>query len=224
MGKELNFTAGADSLRKLFPKITAQQIQQLQTFGELLRDWNRRINLISPRDVDRLLEKHIIPSVLPLLWIDFPREAWILDIGSGGGFPAVPIKIIRPDLQMMLVESTRKKALFLRHAAERLPLRNLQVVNDRVENIARREEYRERFNLATARAVTDIATLIKWANPFLKRGGKMVLWKGEADEAELIAVCSREKREYRIVTPSKEIARQFPHTKTLRWFVLGSGK
>jgi len=172
-------------ISEIIPNVSVVQKDRLQQFAEIVGDWNQRINLISRRDVQHLWENHILPSLFASVLIDIPQNSWVLDMGSGGGFPAIPLNILRPDLQLLMVESIRKKARFLAHAIAELRLGNAIVVNERLEILGKRGEFRGKFHVITARAVAAIPRLIKWGRPFLREGGFFLLWKGSSDIPEV---------------------------------------
>lgn len=174
-----------DTLKKLLPSITENHIDQLETFVDSLEKWNQRYNLISRKDIDHIWEHHILPSLIPLTVIDFPENCWMLDIGSGGGLPAIPIKIIRPDLQVLLVDSVRKKTLFLQKITSDLGLTKISVLRERIENINTQGGFKERFDIVTARAVASISQIFNWSKPIFKKDGILLLWKGHSDIPEL---------------------------------------
>jgi len=167
------FTALQSSGKLPFPKPASKQIEQLQKYIALLLDWNQRINLISPNDEERIAERHILESLAVLSAWPFPENASVLDLGSGGGFPGVPLKIMRPDLAMTFLESRQKKALFLNAAVQALKLSNCRAVNARAEELTK-----ERFSIVIARAVADLKTLWKWSRPLLVSGGALLAMKG----------------------------------------------
>lgn len=186
------------SFKTIFPEATEQQIRQMNTYAELIVAWNQKINLVSRQDMERLWEHHILPSAIVLKAVSIPQDLWVLDIGSGGGFPAIPLKILRPDLQILMVDSIRKKKLFLQTVISQLKLENISVVNDRVEDLGRNPDYQEKFDLVSARAVATIDSLFNWGRPFLKKSGGYLLWKGTSDIPELEAASGDFDFDYRI--------------------------
>ncbi len=201
-----------------FPGASDRQAQQLRQFCELVEAWNRRTNLISQQDAARLWERHVLPSIIPLRFVEIPPGNWVLDIGSGGGFPAIPLKILCPGLQMLLVDSVRKKTLFLQKAISDLKLEKIAVANRRVEELANSAELRESFDLITARAVGSIDLLLDWGKPFLKKGGCWLLWKGASDIPELEELAPRRKLDYRVLSVPESLQPLSPKFKELRWF------
>ena len=149
----------------------------------LLLVWNQRVNLISRRDEARIVTRHFLESVGLLRAVTFAHGACVMDLGSGAGFPGIPMKLVRPDLRFVLVESKRKKVLFLRRVVETLGLEGIDVVQARVEEVGDRIEL---FDFVVSRSVTDLVTLSAWALPCLKpSGGQLVVIKGPNVEAEL---------------------------------------
>lgn len=193
------FPSPKEHLENLIPDITNKQIILLEKFAVSLKEWNQRFNLISRKDIDHIWENHMFPSLIQLTLIEFPKSSWLLDIGSGGGFPALPIKIIRPDLQMLLVDSVRKKTLFLQKAISDLQLRNIAIKRERIESLNTQPDFMERFDIITARAVTNILQLIKWSKPFLKRNGFLLLWKGQSDLPELESISKNLNLSYKVI-------------------------
>lgn len=179
------------------------------------------MNLVSRADADRLWEYHLLPSIIPLRFIDIATENWILDIGSGGGFPAILLKIMRPDLQIVMVDSIRKKTLFLKHAIADLNLQNITVINERVEAVSQNPDFHKRFDVVTARAVDRIDTLIQWGKPFLKNRGYFLLWKGESDIPELEKTAALLNYHYTVHAVPEAFRGYSRKFKELRWFRIG---
>jgi 16S rRNA (guanine527-N7)-methyltransferase len=189
-----------EHLENLIPGITNQQVTLLERFAISLKEWNQRFNLISRKDIDHIWENHILPSLIPLTLIEFSQNSWVLDIGSGGGFPALPMKIIRSNLQMLLVDSVRKKTLFLQKTVSDLHLKHIAIKRERIESLNTQLDFLERFDIITARAVANILQLIKWSKPFLKRNGFLLLWKGYSDLPELESVSKSLNLNYKVIT------------------------
>ena len=152
-------------------------------YRELLLNWNQRVNLISRRDEARIVTRHFLDS-LGLATVEaFPQNSKVMDLGSGAGFPGIPLKLIRPDLRITLVESKRKKALFLRHAIEKLELEGIEIVMGRVEQLV---ESLGPFDFVVSRSVTDLITLAMWSKDYLNpAGGSLIAIKGPDVEKEL---------------------------------------
>lgn len=208
-------------LNAIFPGRSDQQLQQLRQFSALVKKWNQRMNLVSRADADRIGEYHLLPSIIPLRFVDIATDSWVLDIGSGGGFPAIPLKIMRPDLQIVMVDSIRKKTLFLKQAIADLDLQNITVINQRVEAVSQNPDFHKRFDIATARAVGGIDKLIQWGKPFLKDRGYFLLWKGESDIAELEQTAALLHYHYTVYAVPEGLQGHSRKFKELRWFKIG---
>jgi 16S rRNA (guanine527-N7)-methyltransferase len=145
-------------------------------------DWNTRINLTAITDPEEVLFKHFLDSLSLLLAYDKP-ECLLLDIGSGAGFPGLPLKIVRPQWQVTLLEATGKKVTFLRHMIEVLQLEGVEAVHGRAEELAHNGSFRASFDVVTARAVASLPMLLEYAAPFCRVGGQIILpKKGELAE------------------------------------------
>ena len=157
---------------------SAEQKDRFFRYWELLQQWNQRKNLISRRDIDYVVDYHFAESLAVFAAFSVPEKGKMLDVGSGGGFPGIPIAILRPGLEIFLNESKRMKALFLKEAAEKLDLINAQVVMDRCENLKEDEVFRGKFDFVVTRAVGKLAEVFEWVSPLLKKGGLFIAWKG----------------------------------------------
>lgn len=168
--------------------LTSPQLSQFAALAHELLAWNERVNLTAITDTEEIQVKHFLDSLTPLpLIAEWARggPATLVDVGAGGGMPGLPLAIALPSLHVTLVESVAKKAAFLQHAIEVLRLSNATTVHGRSEDLARAPTHRERYDLAIARAVGSVATLVELLIPFLVVGGRAVLmktWAGVAEE------------------------------------------
>jgi len=153
-----------------------QLLAAFESYSKELLDWNTRINLTAITDPQDVLLKHFLDS-LSLLKAYTNPEARLLDIGSGAGFPGLPLKIVRPQWHVTLLEATGKKTHFLRHMVEMLQLRNVELIHGRAEELAHKREYRATFDIVTARAVSALPTLLEYCAPYCRVGGVIVLPK-----------------------------------------------
>ena len=166
--------------------LTPAQHEQLGRYIDLLLQANRRMNLT--RILDReAAEVHHVGDALTLLRFIPAGPQRLADVGSGGGVPGIPLAIVRPDLQVVLIESTRKKATFLEEVASELGLANIRVSPTRAEDAGRSTELRESFDVVVARAVATMDWLAEWCIPLVKKGGKMLAMKGPKAAEELPA-------------------------------------
>ena len=160
--------------------ICGEKKEQFSRFFALLSQYNARFNLTAITEENEVYEKHFLDSVLGEAL--FPKNAHVLEVGSGAGFPSLPLKICRDDLSFTLVESTGKKCEFLKTAVRELSLSNVTVLNGRAEELAKDPLYREKYDICCARAVARLNTLAEYCLPFVKVGGAMIAYKADADE------------------------------------------
>ncbi|MBC7328491.1 16S rRNA (guanine(527)-N(7))-methyltransferase RsmG [bacterium] len=148
-----------------------------------LKRWNKKFNLTSYKEEDDIVIYHFLDSLLPLP--HFPiRKGTLIDIGTGAGFPGVPLKIIEPCFSLYLLESNKKKIFFLKNLQKKLRL-DFQILEGRAEDIARLPQFRENLDMAVARAVAPLPVLLEYSLPFLKIGGRLVSYKGPKAQEEL---------------------------------------
>jgi 16S rRNA (guanine527-N7)-methyltransferase len=168
-----------------------------QAYTEHVSHWNSIINLVSTKDVDKLLTDLIRQSLAPLAILQIPPHAKMLDIGSGSGIPALPIKFTRQDLQLTLLEPRRKKSLFLKRVAEELGLSEVEVICDRIEGVCNRPDWRGTFDLVTTRGTGPAPRLLPLIEPLMRAGGAFWAFKGHAGKRELReirAICQHPAR------------------------------
>jgi len=167
-----------------FP-VDEHQLVQFDLYLQELKDWNTRINLTSLTDDLDIINKHFIDSLLLVRYEPLEPGVRIADVGTGAGFPGLPIKIYRCDLQLSLLESVGKKAKFLKHIVAELELEDVNVINDRAEVVARSPEHREQYDLVVARCVAHLSVLAEYCLPLVSVGGKFVAHKGSEVETEI---------------------------------------
>jgi 16S rRNA (guanine527-N7)-methyltransferase len=148
---------------KYFSDFTPQQLEQFTALDELYKDWNSKINVISRKDIDGLYEKHVLHSLSIAAIFDFTPGAEIIDIGTGGGFPGIPLAIYFPEVKFHLVDSIAKKLKVVQEVATGIGLKNISVQHTRAEEIKNRK-----FDFAVSRAVAPLKDLWKWTKPLLR--------------------------------------------------------
>lgn len=183
--KHQDEVALVEACRNLGYPLPPESLSKFRTYLKLLLSWNRRINLFSRRDEPHLVFRHVLPSLAPLAVL--PEGSFrSVDIGSGAGFPGIPIKILRRDVRITLVESKRMKALFLRKVVEELGLEGTEVIWTRAEELARDPAHRHSYDWVLARAVAELPTIVEYATPLLREGGGILTYKSsERSAAEL---------------------------------------
>jgi 16S rRNA (guanine527-N7)-methyltransferase len=170
--------------------LSGRQVAALVTYENELLAWNQKFNLTAIRDAEGIRVKHFLDSFsCALAWKDNPPGR-LIDVGTGAGFPGIPLKILYPSMQLTLVESVGKKAAFCRHAVEQLNLDTVEVITGRAEEVGQMPAQRESYDWAVARAVADLPVLAEYLLPLVRLGGKMLAQKGhsapvEAQHAEL---------------------------------------
>lgn len=160
-------------------ELTGEEVKKFEIFREMLKKYNNEFNLTAICDDEGINEKHFIDSLLGVEM--FTKNSTVAEIGSGGGFPSLPLKIVREDLSFTLIEATGKKCRYLEKVISELGLKNMTVINGRAEEIGKDPAYRERFDHATARAVASLNILSEYCMPFVKTGGSFIAYKGNAD-------------------------------------------
>jgi 16S rRNA (guanine527-N7)-methyltransferase len=164
--------------------VTQRQIDQLAAYVAELRAWNERVNLTAITGEREIVTRHFLDSLrLALSWGDPPAS--LIDIGAGAGFPGVPLKILRPQMRLTLVESVGKKAAFLKHLSLTLGLEEVQVITARAEAIGRDPQHREQYDLSVARAVADLRVLAEYCLPLCRIGGRLLAPKGARIDDEV---------------------------------------
>lgn len=157
----------------------------LYRYGRMLKEAGSSFNLTAIREEKEIWRKHFLDSLLLFFALEVPRGARVIDIGTGAGLPGLVVKIYRPDLAVTLVDSNHKKLAFVRRVLEELGLQKVECKVARVEELARKGNWRESFDLALARAVAELRVLVEYGLPLLRLGGKLVAYKGAQAEEEV---------------------------------------
>lgn len=160
------------------------QFHQFSTYLEELVETNAHMNLTAITEPEEIWAKHFLDSAVLLKQLDLPLGASCIDVGTGAGFPGMVLALLRPDLQVTLLDSLQKRVGFLERIAEKLGLANVRCIHARAEDAARDADYREQFDLATARAVAAMPTLTEYCLPFVKIGGQFAAMKGPSETPE----------------------------------------
>jgi len=166
--------------------LTPAQLAAFQTFAQELAEWNARFNLTAIKEPHDVQIKHFLDSLTVLKSLPV-GPLRLIDVGTGAGFPGLPLKIVRPDLKLTLVEATGKKVRFCQHVAEKLGLEGVRVVHARAEEVGQMVEHRERYDWAVARAVAEMPVLAEYLLPLVVRGGGFVAQKSKDAPAEVQA-------------------------------------
>lgn len=163
--------------------IDEEKAKKFQKYKDLLLEWNNKINLTAITEENEIILKHFIDSCTILKYIEDNQK--IIDIGTGAGFPGIPLKIMNESLKITLVDSLNKRVNFLNEVISELKLENVEGIHSRAEDLGRDNNYREKYDVATSRAVANLSTLLEYLMPFVKVNGICICMKGPNIEEEL---------------------------------------
>jgi 16S rRNA (guanine527-N7)-methyltransferase len=176
-------------------------IDRLNKYGNLLLEWNEKINLTAITEPEDVLYKHFYDCILFFKNIDVPQNAKIIDVGTGAGFPGLVLKIVRDDLEVTLLDSLNKRITFLNDVIDKLGLKKITAVHSRAEDGGKNPLYREKFDISCARAVAAMPVLLEYCTPFVKVGGQFVSMKGPTATDE-VALCNNAMKQLGVQKPT----------------------
>lgn len=203
-------------LKELELELNETQLQQFERYYELLVEWNKVMNLTAITEYEEVYEKHFLDSLAIVKVEDINKVESIIDIGTGAGFPGIPLKIAFPHLKVVLLDSLNKRINFLNTVIEELGLDNVETLHGRAEDYAKKAEYREQADLCVSRAVANLSTLSEYCLPYVKVDGKFIPYKSgeittETDEAKKAVgiLGGNVKKILKFHLPDSDITRSF---------------
>lgn len=195
---------------------SVEQLEQFFAYMNLLIEWNEKMNLTAIVEPNEIILKHFIDSITILKEID--NNSKIIDVGTGAGFPGVPLSIMNPTLKITLADSLNKRLIFLQEVVNQLGLKNIEIIHARAEELGKNKKYRENFDAATSRAVANLSTLSEYLIPLVKVGGKIIGMKAGGAQEEIEAA----KKAIKILGGKIEEIEEFklPQTEIERTIIL----
>ena len=181
-----DFTKFRNSMNSIGIELTDSQLNAFETYYDMLIERNKVMNLTAITEFDEVMDKHFLDSVYLFRSIELKADYKLIDIGTGAGFPGIPLKIVFPELKITLLDSLNKRVGFLNDVIDELNLNDIEAIHGRAEDIARDKAYRASYDIAVSRAVANLSTLSEYCLPFVKIGGKFVSYKSGdcADEVD----------------------------------------
>lgn len=201
-------------LTALHISLSENQISRFIKYYELLDEWNGRINLTAIKEYQDIMKKHFIDSLSLIRAYNVTKDAALIDVGTGAGFPGLALKIAYPNLEVTLLDSLKKRISFLNEVISELQLSGVKTIHGRAEDYARSELFRERFDLCVSRAVANLSTLSEYCLPFVQLGGAFIAYKSErvseeiTDASYAISILGgRVKEQVEFMLPNSDIYR-----------------
>lgn len=170
-------------LKEIKIELQKEQIEKFYKYMNLLLEWNEKINLTAITEPEEVILKHFVDSLTISKYIE--KGSKLVDMGTGAGFPGIPIKILRDDVEITLADSLNKRINFLNEVIKELNLKNIETVHTRAEEFGKNKKYREKFDIATSRAVANLSTLSEYLIPLVKNAGKVICMKGSEIKEEV---------------------------------------
>lgn len=196
--------------------LSDKQLEQFQIFYDYMIEMNQVMNLTSITEEDEVILKHFYDSMSVVKYYDFNQGENVIDVGTGAGFPGIPLAILLPGIQFTLMDSLNKRITFLKDVVEKCGLKNVECIHSRAEELAKDEKYREKYDICVSRAVANLSILLEYCIPFIKKGGKFISYKSISSEEELSAsknaqnkLCCKLKNNISFELPDTDNKRNF---------------
>ena len=166
-----------ENMKMISVELTDKQVSQFIKFYEMLVEWNKVMNLTGITEYDEVVMKHFVDSLSIVKVNGFDNVTSIIDVGTGAGFPGIPLKIVFPEVKITLLDSLNKRIKFLNAVIDELELENIETIHGRAEDFSKKEDYREQYDLCVSRAVANLATLSEYCLPYVKEDGYFLPYK-----------------------------------------------
>lgn len=166
-----------ENMKMISVELTNKQVSQFIKFYEMLVEWNKVMNLTGITEYDEVVMKHFVDSLSIVKVNGFDNVTTIIDVGTGAGFPGIPLKIVFPEIKITLLDSLNKRIKFLNAVIDELELENIETIHGRAEDFSKKEDYREQYDLCVSRAVANLATLSEYCLPYVKEDGYFLPYK-----------------------------------------------
>lgn len=166
-----------ENMKMISVELTDKQVSQFIKFYEMLVEWNKVMNLTGITEYDEVVMKHFVDSLSIVKVNGFDNVTSIIDVGTGAGFPGIPLKIVFPEIKITLLDSLHKRIKFLNAVIDELELENIETIHGRAEDFSKKEDYREQYDLCVSRAVANLATLSEYCLPYVKEDGYFLPYK-----------------------------------------------
>ncbi len=207
-----------DSFQKVGADLTEKQVKQFYRYYELLTEWNQVMNLTAITEYEEVILKHFVDSIALIQVQDMTKPKTIIDVGTGAGFPGIPLKIVCPQLKVTLLDSLNKRVKFLSQVITELELEGIEAIHGRAEDMAHKAEYREQYEISISRAVANLASLSEYCIPYVKMGGYFISYKSGNIGEEV----QRAQKAIQILGGKIEVVKEFtlPDSDIVRSFVI----
>lgn len=182
-----SFDKFIEEANKINIVFTDTQLEQFRLYYEMLVEKNKVMNLTGITEWNEVLEKHFLDSISLIRAVDLEKNLTVIDMGTGAGFPGIPLKIAFPKLKVTLADSLNKRVIFLQEVIDALKLEEIEAIHGRAEDLARDKKYREQYDLSVSRAVANLSTLSEYCLPFVKIGGQFISYKSGEIEEEIVS-------------------------------------
>lgn len=197
-------------------QLSDEQLKQFSIFYDHMIEMNQVMNLTSITEEDEVILKHFYDSMSVIKYYDFHDQMNVIDVGTGAGFPGIPLAILLPNVQFTLMDSLNKRITFLNEVVKKCGLKNVECIHSRAEELAKDGDYRENYDVCVSRAVANLSVLLEYCIPFIKKGGKFISYKSISSEEELTdsknaqnKLCCKLKENISFELPDTDIKRNF---------------